>query len=56
MEYIVSLGTEHFTFDSGEEAMEYVETSLTHFTPTEYCKELSPYISVRNEKDKEKSE
>ena len=49
MKYIVSLGIQKFTFDDGTTANNFVELAITHFTPTEYNKELKPLIAVRKE-------
>ena len=53
MKYTVSFGTEKFTFDNGSTAISFAELATTHFTPTEYTKELKPLIWIEEEGDDE---
>ena len=46
MKYIVSLGLETFEFEDGNTAMAFAELAVKNFVPTEYCRELKPYITI----------
>ena len=46
MKYIVSLGVEKFEFEDGSTAMSFAELAIKNFKPTEYNKELKPYITI----------
>lgn len=50
MKYIVSLGIEKFEFEDGSTAMGFAELASKNFVPTEYNKELKPYITIIDEK------
>ena len=53
MKYVVCLGLDKYTFDKGITAINFAELAMTHFTPTEYCKELKPLISIEEEGEEE---
>lgn len=49
MKYTVMLGVDRFTFDDGSTAIGFAELAMTHFTPSEYNKELKPLIAIDEE-------
>ena len=49
MKYIVSLGILKFEFEDGSTAMAFAELSVKNFVPTEYNKELKPYVMITDD-------
>lgn len=46
MKYIVALGILKFEFEDGSTAMAFAELAQKNFVPSEYNKELKPYITI----------
>lgn len=45
----VAIGSYHFEFDDGTTALSFAELAQKHFVPSEYYRQLKPYITLFDE-------